>query len=96
MSFFHAQQKYAHMYRGIFVNPLDYDIAESIHGLARLKKMAGLPITEREEKDFKRINQLERLGGIQEPLGPMTAEDMKELLAIGESLRLKQQIPSQN
>lgn len=78
---FHAQQFYLHRFRDVFVSPLDYDLAESDYRRVSLMQRYGGPISEEEVKSFKKIIKLERLGGIQEPMGPITPEEMTGLLA---------------
>ena len=58
----------SYKFREIFLSHLDYDIAESNHGLALIRQRAGLSINEDQIIDFKRIQKLNRLGGIRKPL----------------------------
>ncbi len=63
---FHTRQMYDNMYRGVFVSPLDYNIAASRAALADLKEKHSSPLTDKEEFARQRIRELERLGGIKQ------------------------------
>lgn len=51
-------------YRGVFLSPLDYDLALSYAELARLKKEADKSLSQEEIRACERLKKLEVLGGI--------------------------------
>jgi len=81
--------QYKHAYRGVFVSPFDYDMALGYAELARVVLKYGGQITEEQKIALRRIERLESLGGIQQPV-QISEEEILEFIET-----LKDKSPSQ-
>ena len=68
---------YKRAYRGVFVSPFDYDMALGKAELARVVLEYGGQITEEQKIAMERIDRLESLGGIQQPVQISEEEILK-------------------
>lgn len=75
---------YRRVYREVFVSPFDHMLAVSDMRRAGLKKIVMTPLTEEETRSIERLEELERLGGIDErylhPNKPITDEELESIL----------------
>ncbi len=78
----HRRTEYEYRYRGIFKSPFDYETTVMMGDIAKLHASQGKELTDSEKEALSRLGELERRGGIINPIS------LKEFGGLGKVLEI--------